>query len=920
MRRRIAPALLLACLPFALAAGAPEELPVATPALPPPPELTLERIMADPDWLGNAPEDPYWADDGRSIYYFQKRPGEEVRDLVEIDREGEAMRLFGVGERGGADAPGGHLSPDRRRKVYAREGDVFVKDVATGEVRQLTRTAVAEGSPRFLADGRRVSFRRGDEVLVRDLETGLEAQAAELRLTQDPEAKRKEEAEKADYLRRQQERLLAIIRQGIGRREAERERELAERRADPTRLKPPFYLGEEVEIRQLSLSPSGEWLLVVLGKREENRGKPDLLPNFVTESGYVETREARSKVGTGEPASERLVLLDLAHHGQHELDLALLPGIFDDPLADLRRRAEASRKAAEAGDLALEEEDLEPEEVPVAQAAEAAEEVAAALTAEVEGGQEEEAPAAAEGSKPQSEEKPQPRAVEIGPLVWSDDGRRVAVVAFSRDNKDRWIATVDFEARALVPVHRLHDGAWVTHEFNEVGWLPDGDRLFYLSEESGFSQLHLADLAAAPPEPAPPVEPAAPPEPAPAPEAAAEEPPPAAPPAPAEHPLGAAAPHFGQPFAGRHRRLTEGRFLVSEVVASRDGAFLYFTANAEHPGIYETHRVVLATGEVQVVTSLGGLNDYLLSPDDGSLLVVHSAAAQPPELYLQAAEPGAPARRLTRTVSADFAAIAWSAPLYVEVPSTRAPRPIPARLYLPEAGSDPGVGRRPAVVFVHGAGYLQNAHLGWSSYFREFMFHTFLARRGHAVLDLDYRASAGYGRDWRTAIYRQMGTPELEDLADAVEWLVAEQGVDRRRIGLYGGSYGGFLTLMALFQRPALFAAGAALRPVTDWAHYNHGYTSNILNTPALDPEAYERSSPIEFADGLERPLLICAPMQDDNVFFQDTVRLAQRLIELGKEDWEVAIYPVEPHAFREPSSWLDEYRRIAKLFERCLR
>ncbi|MCP4898828.1 MAG: prolyl oligopeptidase family serine peptidase, partial [bacterium] len=110
------------------------------------------------------------------------------------------------------------------------------------------------------------------------------------------------------------------------------------------------------------------------------------------------------------------------------------------------------------------------------------------------------------------------------------------------------------------------------------------------------------------------------------------------------------------------------------------------------------------------------------------------------------------------------------------------------------------------------------------------------------------------------------------------------------------------------------------LRPVTDWAHYNHRYTSDILNTPDIDPEAYERSSPIEFADGLAKPLLIAHGMQDDNVFFSDTVRLVQKLIELGKEDFETAIYPVEPHTFREPSSWLDEYRRILKLFERHLK
>ena len=222
---------------------------------------------------------------------------------------------------------------------------------------------------------------------------------------------------------------------------------------------------------------------------------------------------------------------------------------------------------------------------------------------------------------------------------------------------------------------------------------------------------------------------------------------------------------------------------------------------------------------------------------------------------------------------------------------------------------------RPSCSF-HGAGYLQNAHLGWSGYFREFMFHSFLVQQGYVVLDLDFRASAGYGRDWRTAIYRQMGTPEVQDLRDGVEWLVKEHNVDPARVGVYGGSYGGFLTFMAMFQDPKLFAAGTALRPVTDWAHYNHPYTANILNTPDIDPEAYERSSPIEFAEGLEKPLLICTGMLDDNVHFQDSVRLVQRLIELEKQDWEIAIYPVERHGFVEPSSWLDEYRRIYKLFE----
>ena len=137
--------------------------------------------------------------------------------------------------------------------------------------------------------------------------------------------------------------------------------------------------------------------------------------------------------------------------------------------------------------------------------------------------------------------------------------------------------------------------------------------------------------------------------------------------------------------------------------------------------------------------------------------------------------------------------------------------------------------------------------------FREQMFNNLLVQHGYVVLDMDYRASAGYGRDWRTAIYRQMGHPELEDLLDGKKWLAEHAAVDPKRVGVYGGSYGGFMTLMALFRAPGEFAAGAALRPVTDWMQYENDYTSAILNDPQIDPIAYARSSPIEFAGRFAR-------------------------------------------------------------------
>jgi dipeptidyl aminopeptidase/acylaminoacyl peptidase len=125
---------------------------------------------------------------------------------------------------------------------------------------------------------------------------------------------------------------------------------------------------------------------------------------------------------------------------------------------------------------------------------------------------------------------------------------------------------------------------------------------------------------------------------------------------------------------------------------------------------------------------------------------------------------------------------------------------------------------------------------------------------------------------------------------------------------------------MAMFTQPDVFAAGAGLRSVTDWAHYNHGYTSNILNEPYNDEKAYRQSSPIYFADGLKGHLLMCHGMVDQNVNFQDIVRVSQRLIELHKQNWELAVFPVEDHGFVQPSSWTDEYSRIYKLFNETLK
>jgi dipeptidyl aminopeptidase/acylaminoacyl peptidase len=350
---------------------------------------------------------------------------------------------------------------------------------------------------------------------------------------------------------------------------------------------------------------------------------------------------------------------------------------------------------------------------------------------------------------------------------------------------------------------------------------------------------------------------------------------------------------------------------VLSVQLSRDKKSFFITTNEVHPGEQHFYKINIDGSQKTRLTFAKGAHQVSLSPNEQWFVDRFSTSSKPWELFLvKMDEPNLP-QQITKSTLPNFDSYPWRTPEIVTIRATDGAN-IYARLYKPQNK----VNNKKAVIFVHGAGYLQNVHHWWSQYYKEYMFHNLLTDMGYTVLDIDYRASAGYGRDWRTGIYRHMGGKDLDDHVDAAKYLVEKQGVNAKKIGIYGGSYGGFITLMALFTKPGTFAAGAALRPVTDWAAYNQGYTANILNTPAHDSLAYRRSSPIYYANGLKDKLLICHGMVDINVHYQDAVRLAQRLIELKKENWELASYPMEDHGFVEATSWADEYKRILKLFE----
>src|SRR5579883_534845 len=773
--------------------------------------LTIDNIMRGPGLYGYEPSQVRWSGDGQRLYFQWKQATDSIEadpDTYVVDRAGSPPRKLSEDEANLAPPASGNSTLDYKQTVYTRSGDIFLYDASTGQTRRLTKTNDAESDPRFTHDGRRVAFTRGNNLYVLSLDSGALDQLTDIRTpgsapaaaggrggrggptgAQSTSEEQKGTASQ-EFLKKEEKDVLESVRERAAKREAD---EARRKRENPRK---PLNLAASQTIAWLQLTPDEKY--VIAGVREAGAGAKNMtVPNYVTESGYVEDIPGRTKVGDNQPHVREAIL------------------------------------SVETGEVKW-----------------------------VDDGQK----TAPDPNEPKSNSKPaaEERMVELSRPVWSGDGSKAVLLARAADNKDRWILALDENTGNTRVLAHDHDDDWLDGPGAQtLGWMKDDRNIYFQSERTGYSHLYTVSYD-----------------------------------------------------GGDPRALTSGNWEVTDAILSRDKNRFFLVTSEADPGEHNVYEMSAGGGPRTRLTSLPGGHSCVPSPDDRWFADLYSYTNKPPELYVQESRAGAPAKKLTSSPAPDFWEYPWLDTPIVQIPA-RDGALVRARIFKPANFQRGG----PAVIFVHGAGYLQNVHRAWtSSYAHEFLFHHFLREHGYFVIDLDYRGSAGYGRDWRTAIYRHMGGKDLDDQVDAARWLVSHEGVDAKRIGIYGGSYGGFITLMAMFTQPDVFAAGAALRPVTDWANYNNGYTSNILNVPQRDAEAYKQSSPIYFAQGLKGALLICHGMVDTNVHFQDTVELVQRLIELHKTNWELAVYPVENHGFVQPSSWADEYKRIFSLFEKNLK
>jgi len=452
---------------------------------------------------------------------------------------------------------------------------------------------------------------------------------------------------------------------------------------------------------------------------------------------------------------------------------------------------------------------------------------------------------------------------------WSLEGDRAVVQFSSADWHDLWMAEVDpASGRTRVLIHD-HDPAWLggpAIQSNYGGpalleWLAGG-RFVFASERSGWSHLYLVD------------------------------------------------------GSGQVRPLTSGEWEVRTAELSRDRSTWLLGAGRDGHSNDHLYLLPAAGGDLTRLTERPGRHVGALAPDGRRLAVVYGETTQLPDLFLRDAAPASAERRVTVSGTDEFFRRRLIRPEMIAVTHPDG-RPVWSALYRP-ATPNP---ERAAIFHIHGGGYRHFSHNGWSVYgygLHLGLIHHLL-ERGYTIVDFDYRGGAGYGRDYRTDIYRSMGQKDVDGALPTIDYLVDRLGIDRARIGVYGVSYGGFFTLMALFRHPGTFAAGIANAAVSDWAHYSHEWTSRILGVPTVDSAAYRLSSPINHTSGLADPLLIVHGLVDDNVQFQDAARLVQKLIE-DRKRFEVMIYPTEPHTIQTEASRHDYVERTVEFFDRHLR
>jgi dipeptidyl-peptidase-4 len=487
---------------------------------------------------------------------------------------------------------------------------------------------------------------------------------------------------------------------------------------------------------------------------------------------------------------------------------------------------------------------------------------------------------------------------------WHPGGDELLVLREPRDLKSLYFLAADCADGSVDTLFASRDPKWVNVNNVGIHWGEEGRYLYYTSEASGFNHIYSMEWK-----------------------------------------------------KGPSKIVTSGDWEVTSFHAVDDKGRVWYTST----GVEPEQRHLFFTDEEGTefrVTEGDGWYRTTMTHDAKSAAVMYANVLNPYDLYILKSLKGTAAgkgdgrpkqgdrggahvpwlrhqtewpvprnmKRVTTSPAPDFKDIKVPVPHYFTLKSRLDGETIHALILLPPEleGIDLEAAvngkdfdkKYPAIICVHGGGYSQSIFKGWRW---RALYDAYLLNRGYVLLDLDYRGSSGYGRKWRTDVHLDIGGSDLEDEMTGLEFLHKLGFVDPERIGMWGWSYGGYMTALAMLVYPDDFYAGAGVAPVTDWRNYDTHYTEERLGRPQIEVEAYRKGSPISFADSLKNHLLLIHGMDDDNVHFQDTVQLVDALIKTGV-DFEVMFYPGGKHGIRADASRIHLFRKITRHFDRYLK
>lgn len=341
------------------------------------------------------------------------------------------------------------------------------------------------------------------------------------------------------------------------------------------------------------------------------------------------------------------------------------------------------------------------------------------------------------------------------------------------------------------------------------------------------------------------------------------------------------------------RQLTRGRWDVTEVfgVDEKNGR-VYFSATEQGPQQRHLYRVGLDGTGFERITQEPGTHAVILSPGTPYYLEAYSRIGLPPVISLHRTD-GALVRTLVDNagVRRNLAALALRAPEFTTVPAADGTA-LNAWIIRP-ASFDPAR-KYPVLMYVYGGPGSQTVTDEWGG--RDYLWHQMLAQRGYVVMSVDNRGTGGRGRDFMKQTYLRLGQREAADQIDAARWVQRQPWADPNRVGLWGWSYGGFMTAFTLEQPGSPFRAGVSVAPVADWRLYDTIYTERYMRTPRENAAGYDAGSAVLHAAGLHSRFLLVHGTGDDNVHFQNTVQLSDALQNAGKQ-FQLMIYPDRNHA-----------------------